>query len=190
MDVAWSEPSLAVAEVETPVGRLVVVAGPLGLLRIDLPGKDSTRVRAAEFPGKEHLRVMGPDARTSEAARQLGEYFAGSRRVFDLPLDPIGTDFDRLVWREVLAVPFGATTTYGAIARAIGRPKACRAVGAANGRNPLPIVVPCHRIVGAGGRLTGFGGGLPLKARLLEHEGVGSAAGRIAGAAPKGGCRQ
>lgn len=104
------------------------------------------------------------------AARQLDEYFAGERREFDLPLAPRGTGFQERVWRALLAIPFGVTRSYGELARTIGRPSASRAVGAANGKNPIAIIVPCHRVIGANGTLTGYGGGLPIKRWLLEHE--------------------
>lgn len=102
--------------------------------------------------------------------RQLREYFAGERDTFDLPLAPEGTEFQQEVWRAVAAIPYGETRSYGEIARRIGKADAVRAVGAANGQNPLPIVIPCHRVIGSDGRLTGYGGGLPLKKRLLELE--------------------
>ncbi len=105
-----------------------------------------------------------------EAARQLRAYFDGSARDFSLPLDMIGTDFQKRVWRELLAIPYGETRSYAAVAAAIGSPRGVRAVGAANGVNPIPIVVPCHRVIGSGGRLVGYGGGLALKKRLLELE--------------------
>ena len=105
-----------------------------------------------------------------EAARQLQEYFAGCRREFSLPLAPRGTEFQRQVWHALEGIPYGETRTYGEIARAIGKPKACRAVGMANHRNPLSILVPCHRVVGADGSLTGYGGGLEAKQFLLELE--------------------
>ena len=105
-----------------------------------------------------------------EAARQLQEYFAGCRREFSLPLAPRGTEFQRQVWYALEGIPYGETRTYGEIARAIGKPKACRAVGMANHRNPLSILVPCHRVVGADGSLTGYGGGLEAKQFLLELE--------------------
>jgi methylated-DNA-[protein]-cysteine S-methyltransferase len=105
-----------------------------------------------------------------ETARQLRAYFAGETREFDLPLDMRGTEFQKRVWRELLTIPFGETRGYGEIAGALGAPKAVRAVGAANGANPIPIVVPCHRVIGAGGKLVGYGGGLALKRRLLELE--------------------
>lgn len=107
-----------------------------------------------------------------EVRRQLAEYLAGGRRRFDLPLDPIGTEFQRGVWRILLEIPFGQTRTYGDLARALGRPQAFRAVGRANHDNPIGIVIPCHRVIGADGDLTGYGGGLPMKRRLLELEGV------------------
>lgn len=107
----------------------------------------------------------------AEAEAQLRAYFAGRLRVFDLPLDPRGTGFQRRVWHELTAIPFGEIRSYSQIAAAIGAPKAFRAVGAANGANPLPIVVPCHRVIGSSGKLVGYGGGLPLKQRLLALEG-------------------
>jgi methylated-DNA-[protein]-cysteine S-methyltransferase len=105
-----------------------------------------------------------------EAERQLAEYFAGTRRTFELPLDFEGTEFQRSVWAALLTIPYGETRSYGQIARQIGRPKAVRAVGAANGRNPLSIVAPCHRVIGASGELTGFAGGLETKEFLLALE--------------------
>lgn len=106
-----------------------------------------------------------------EAARQLRAYFEGRLRRFDLPLDPQGTEFQKRVWRELETIPFGEIRTYAQVAAAIGEPRAVRAVGAANGANPLPIVVPCHRVIGSSGKLVGYGGGLPMKKRLLELEG-------------------
>jgi methylated-DNA-[protein]-cysteine S-methyltransferase len=108
----------------------------------------------------------------AEAERQLRAYFAGRLREFDLPLDLQGTDFQLRVWRELERIPYGVTRSYSQIAAAIGAPQSVRAVGAANGANPIPIVVPCHRVIGAGGKLVGYGGGLPLKKRLLELEGA------------------
>jgi O-6-methylguanine DNA methyltransferase len=108
----------------------------------------------------------------TETARQLRAYFAGQLRRFDLPLDMRGTDFQLRVWREVERIPYGETRSYLQMAEAIGAPRAVRAVGAANGANPIPIVVPCHRVIGASGKLVGYGGGLPLKKRLLELEGA------------------
>jgi methylated-DNA-[protein]-cysteine S-methyltransferase len=108
----------------------------------------------------------------SEAAEELRAYFAGILRVFRVPLDLEGTDFQLSVWHRLLTIPYGKTRSYAQIAEAIGRPKAVRAVGAANGSNPVAIVVPCHRVIGSSGKLTGYGGGLPLKKRLLELEGA------------------
>ena len=106
-----------------------------------------------------------------ETARQLGEYFGGTRRLFDLPIAPRGTGFQERVWRVLVSIPFGVTWSYGELARAIGRPAASRAVGSANSKNPISIIVPCHRVIGANGTLTGYAGGLPMKKWLLEHEG-------------------
>jgi methylated-DNA-[protein]-cysteine S-methyltransferase len=103
---------------------------------------------------------------------QLDEYFAGKRTTFDLPLEPRGTDFQLSVWELLRKIPYGVTTSYGELARRLGEPKASRAVGAANGANPIPIIVPCHRVVGSKGELTGFGGGIERKRWLLEHEGA------------------
>ena len=108
----------------------------------------------------------------TEAVRQLRAYFAGQLRRFELPLDLRGTDFQLRVWRELERIPYGETRSYLEIAEAIGAPRAVRAVGAANGANPIPIVVPCHRVIGASGKLVGYGGGLPLKKRLLQLEGA------------------
>ena len=104
------------------------------------------------------------------ATAQLSEYFAGQRREFDIPLDLAGTEFQRAAWTALASVPYGETRSYRQQAEAIGRPKAVRAIGAANGRNPVPIVLPCHRIVGSDGSLTGYGGGLSIKEYLLKHE--------------------
>ena len=106
----------------------------------------------------------------AEAIRQLTEYFAGGRETFALKLDPPGTKFQRLVWSELRQIPYGETISYKTLAERIGKPQAVRAVGAANGANPIPIIIPCHRVIGHDGSLTGFGGGLPLKKRLLELE--------------------
>jgi methylated-DNA-[protein]-cysteine S-methyltransferase len=117
-----------------------------------------------------------------EVRRQLAEYFAGRRQTFSLPLAPWGTTFERRVWQELCAIPHGETRSYAEVARAIGHPDACRAVGRANGRNPIAVVIPCHRVIGSDGSLTGYGGGLPLKRFLLDLEGARSAGrGRPAG---------
>jgi len=105
-----------------------------------------------------------------EVRRQIGEYAKGQRQEFELELDAEGPEFNKLVWNALLDIPFGRTTSYGAIAKTVGHPHAARAVGAANGANPIALIVPCHRVIGSDGSLTGYGGGLPLKRRLLEHE--------------------
>ncbi|MBO1753689.1 methylated-DNA--[protein]-cysteine S-methyltransferase [Allobranchiibius sp. CTAmp26] len=106
----------------------------------------------------------------ADAVAQLREYFRGERRTFDLPLDPVGTDFQQRVWAQLRAIPYGCTRSYGDLARALGSVGASRAVGLANGRNPISIVVPCHRVIGANGAMTGFGGGIERKVWLLQHE--------------------
>jgi methylated-DNA-[protein]-cysteine S-methyltransferase len=147
-----------------------VVASPIGALRVV---SDGAALTAIDFHARGRAAAVRPDdPLLREAAAQLAAYFARSLRVFDLPLAPHGTPFRRAVWEALLGVPWGTTASYGEIARRIGRPRAVRAVGAANGANPLPIVIPCHRIVGADGSLTGFAGGLELKARLLALEGI------------------
>jgi len=157
---------------ESPCGPLLCVVDEAGaVVRIEfVKGREAQRIT-------ERMRAAGAEivedaSRTAEVRRQLAEYFAGERREFDLTLAPEGTPFERSVWTELAKIPFGETRTYGEIARALGRPDAARAVGRANGANPIPIVVPCHRVIGADGSLTGFGGGLDVKARLLELEGL------------------
>jgi len=105
-----------------------------------------------------------------EAAKQLEEYFAGKRKTFDLPLSPKGTDFQRKVWDVLTRIPYSETLSYGDVAKKIGNPKACRAVGMANNKNPIPIIIPCHRVIGSSGKLVGYGGGLHIKEKLLELE--------------------
>jgi len=136
-----------------------LVASEAGIRAIELNG-------AAELPGRES--ESNPWLR--QAAEQLRAYFAGELRDFDLTLDMQGTEFQKRVWHELLRIPYGETRSYSFVANTIGAPKAVRAVGAANGRNPIPIVVPCHRVIGAGGSLVGYGGGLPLKRFLLDLE--------------------
>ena len=157
--------SLAYHDFDTPIGTLRVVGDGDGIARLDLPN-------AAAGPPDPEWRTArrtlpGP---LREAKRQLREYFEGERRDFDLPLAPAGTAFQLRVWDTLRRIPYGETVSYGEIARRIGRPTASRAVGAANGRNPLAIVVPCHRVIGADGTLVGYGGGLPVKETLLAHE--------------------
>lgn len=149
---------------DSPVGRLKLVASAKGLVAILWPNDRPSRVRLpASVEDAAHPILV-------QAARELREYFAGRRTSFDVPLDFVGTAFQKEVWRRLLAIPYGETRTYSDIARELGNPAAVRAVGAANGRNPISIIAPCHRVVGADGRLTGFAGGLDAKARLLELE--------------------
>ncbi|AQR74001.1 methylated-DNA--[protein]-cysteine S-methyltransferase [Sphingomonas sp. LM7] len=154
----------------SPVGTLTLVASDAGLRAVlwekDRPG----RVRIGDLEEAPDHPVL------TEAERQLGDYFAGERTRFDVPLDFHGTDFQKSVWAALLTIPFGETRSYGAIARQIGRPSAARAVGAANGRNPISIIAPCHRVIGTTGALTGFAGGLAAKELLLGIERSSSAA--------------
>ncbi len=163
------------AMLPTLAGPLLVVAGPDGLryLRI-LPEIHAYRPDLARLvpgiPGDETELVEDPGAFTA-LARQLGEYFAGLRRGFDEPLAPTGTSFQTAVWHRIATIPYGKLRAYGELAADLGRPRATRAVGQAVAQNPLPIVIPCHRVIGAGGALVGFAGGTDLKARLLRLEG-------------------
>ena len=145
---------------------------PIGCLRLVADGQG---LREVWFETGRHQRDPAPTWTHSPPALafarvQLEEYFAGTRQLFDLPLHPIGTPFQLVVWQELARIPYGTTISYGELAQRIGQPQAVRAVGAANGRNPLPIVLPCHRVIGANGSLTGFGGGLPTKRFLLAME--------------------
>jgi methylated-DNA-[protein]-cysteine S-methyltransferase len=150
-------------DIASPVGRLRLIASRDALVGIWFEhGRDATRSAL--------WLTRSPSPILELARTQLEEYFAGRRHVFELPLDARGTDFQRRVWQRLLNIPYGTTTTYGALARELGDPGASRAVGLANGSNPLPIVIPCHRVIGANGTLTGFGGGLATKAALLDLE--------------------
>jgi methylated-DNA-[protein]-cysteine S-methyltransferase len=156
--------------IRSPVGALTLIASDDGLAAI---------LWENDKPGRVRLDVVAEDAKHPvlvETERQLDEYFAGRRKAFDLTLDPAGTEFQKKVWRALLTIPYGETRTYAQIARQIGSPKAVRAVGAANGRNPISIVAPCHRVIGSSGELTGFAGGLDVKAKLLRLEGAAAAA--------------
>jgi methylated-DNA-[protein]-cysteine S-methyltransferase len=167
----------------TPIGSLDLVAAAAGLRAVLWPGEDGSRVPRAVAPSRAagSARDSAPgtpsgsdeeaaQAHLARAEAQLAEYFAGKRREFDVPLDPQGTAFQQRAWAVLRTIPFGATMSYGEQAAAMGEPGAARAVGAANGRNPLSIVVPCHRVVAASGSLTGFAGGVDTKAWLLGHE--------------------
>jgi methylated-DNA-[protein]-cysteine S-methyltransferase len=152
------------SEAASPLGRLLLVGDGLALTGVF-------------FDGHRHFRGVGPAWRRDDEAKpfdgartQLAEFFDGRRTRFDLPLAAVGTDFQRGVWRTLARLPFGATTTYASLAATAGRPEAARAVGAAVGRNPLSIVVPCHRVVGADGALIGYAGGLDRKRFLLDFE--------------------
>jgi methylated-DNA-[protein]-cysteine S-methyltransferase len=151
-------------EMKSPVGKLKLVASSRALVAV---------LWEKERPNRVKLDEMNLDPRHPiliETERQLSEYFSGKRTQFDLPLQPEGTEFQKKVWRALREIPFGKTRSYLELARTVGSPKASRAVGAANGKNPLSIVVPCHRVVGADGTLTGFAGGLKTKAALLALE--------------------
>ena len=153
----------------SPVGQLTLVARNGKLSAILWEKERANRVRLGELHQADDSPVL------LEAERQLREYFTGTRNQFDLELDFDGTDFQKQVWHALLTIPFGETRSYSQIAQQIGNPKAVRAVGAANGRNPISIIAPCHRVIGASGELTGFAGGLQAKQYLLALEGTGQA---------------
>jgi len=156
--------SLACKTIESPVGKLKLVASNEGLVAVLWQNDRPSRVRLGELVADDRHPIL------LKAERQLGEYFAGKRKEFSVPLDMRGTPFQKNVWEALLAIPFGETRSYGQLAKQLGNPNATRAVGAANGRNPLSIIVPCHRVIGSTGKLTGFGGGLETKAHLLSLE--------------------
>ncbi|MCG3172211.1 MAG: Methylated-DNA--protein-cysteine methyltransferase [Myxococcota bacterium] len=146
----------------SPLGLLTLEASTHGLSKVLFPNeKASTSTRFVH--AEEHPILQ-------QAARELNAWFRGELQRFEVPLDPRGTEFQSRVWRQLLAIPFGETRSYAWLAREIGNPDAVRAVGAANGRNPIAIIIPCHRVIGSSGELTGYGGGLPIKQWLLEHE--------------------
>ncbi len=152
------------ATVDSPIGPLLVTS-------------DGTSVTGLYMDGHKHGAIIGKDwvrdresPPLAEAARQLTAYFAGTLKEFDLPLAPSGTEFQQKVWKELQEIGYGETLSYGEVARRIGAPNASRAVGLANGSNPISIVVPCHRVIGANGKLTGYGGGIERKAVLLDFE--------------------
>ena len=160
-----TKPTLHSTTHPTPVGLLTLVASDRGLRAILWPKVSPQRAGISPRPRRDPDHPM-----LRRTAQQLDEYFAGSRTSFDVPLDLDGTRFQLAAWRSLADIPFGTTTTYGQQAAALGIPRAARAVGAANGANPVCIVLPCHRVIGANGSLTGFGGGLPVKQWLLDHE--------------------
>jgi methylated-DNA-[protein]-cysteine S-methyltransferase len=145
---------------ETPIGELLLAGNEQALCAVQLPGLHNPRPFWTE-----------DETPFAEAITQIEQYFAGGRAAFDLPLQPLGgNDFDHAVWKRLLQIPYGETASYGQVARDIGRPDDARAVGGANARNPIAIVVPCHRVIGSNGSLTGYAGGLELKSRLLDLE--------------------
>ena len=174
-DPTRTDPTLATTTIDTPVGVLTVGASDLGVRLVTWPDDERTLAgtHAVADTGAGAASEHGSGARErilADAVAQLREYFAGERTTFDLPLDPVGTPFQRSAWQVLRTIPYAATMSYGDQARALGDPNKARAVGAANGRNPISIIVPCHRVVGHRGTLTGFAGGLDAKAWLLEHE--------------------
>lgn len=160
------DPSIAQARYESPLGPMIVAATGRGIAGVWFEGQ-------RHMPDHQHWPVHDAHPLIGMAVAQLGEYFRGERTHFDLPLDlQGGTDFQRSVWHALLRIPRGGTTSYGSLSQAIGKPDAVRAVGAAVGRNPVSIVVPCHRVLGANGALTGYAGGLERKSALLRLEGA------------------
>ena len=148
----------------SPVGELLLTASETALTAVYFP-------TSRHGPPPRHIGTASNGV-LERARQQLEEYFAGARRGFDLPLEPAGSAFELRVWEALRAIPYGTTVSYGELARSLGDPRGSRAVGAANGSNPIPIIVPCHRVIGARGELTGYGGGLDRKRWLLEHEGA------------------
>lgn len=147
---------------DTPIGLLLLATDGDAVVEIGFPSGKGARRHSPDWERNER--------KVREVARQLQEYFAGQRRSFDLPLAPAGTEFQLRVWKALLEIPYGETISYGELARRTGNAAAARAVGAANGRNPIPVIIPCHRVIGGNGGLTGFGGGLHAKQMLLELE--------------------
>lgn len=158
------------------------MSSPVGRLTLAGQGDDLVGLYFDKDPlaTKMHAEGTRDDRRLRPSVEQLEEYFAGARTRFDLSLVPPGTVFQKQVWAALVRIPFGATATYGEIARAVGRPDASRAVGGANHRNPIAIIIPCHRVIGADGSMTGYGGGMARKRRLLDLEARGASAGQLA----------
>lgn len=147
--------------IESPVGPLVLAASDTGLHHVVFANSKRTKLDPEWREGADLLK---------EVIQQLRAYFASELETFDVPLAPEGTKFQQNVWSELCGIPYGETISYGELAKRVGNPKASRAVGAANGQNPIPIIIPCHRVIGSDGKLTGFGGGLPIKEKLLALE--------------------
>ncbi len=161
------------ATMDSPVGQLGIVTGAGGsLLRIEFLRKYDSLPHWIDSLAAIGFEPSHDEEAPSEVCRQLGEYFSGERRRFDLALDLRGPEFERKVWNQLLEIPYGQTRSYGDIAVIVSELEAARAVGRANGDNPIPIVVPCHRVIGGDGSLVGFGGGLDVKEWLLVHEGA------------------
>ncbi|MCU0432722.1 MAG: methylated-DNA--[protein]-cysteine S-methyltransferase [Bacteroidia bacterium] len=150
---------------ESPIGRLPLIAGENALIAVLWENDNPERVSLPDNLRDEENEVL------VQTRKQLSEYFAGNRKVFDLPLQMNGTPFQQSIWQQLQKIPFGETRSYGQLAKHIGQPTASRAVGAANGKNPISIIVPCHRVIGTGGKLTGFAGGIEAKEFLLRLEG-------------------
>jgi methylated-DNA-[protein]-cysteine S-methyltransferase len=153
---------LSFSFLDSPVGTLLLAGNPEGLHQITFPTNGS--------PARPDSEWQEDASALAEVVRQLRAYFSGELEIFNLPLSPQGTPFQQKVWSELLKIPYGETTSYGELARRIGNSNASRAVGLANGSNPIPIVIPCHRVIGSNGKLTGYGGGLPIKEKLLALE--------------------
>lgn len=152
--------------ITSPVGPITLIANHEALLCLSWGGDPSKLPDShSAAPGSNH-KIL------NQTQKQLEEYFNGKRFSFDIPLDPQGTEFQKQVWQQLLKIPYGKHITYGEQAQRLGRPKAARAVGAANGKNPIGIIIPCHRVIGASGHLTGFAGGLEMKKQLLTLEGI------------------
>lgn len=165
---------------ESPVGALTLIASDVGLRAVLWQIEKANRVRIGTVEGGE----VDPAGVLAKAVQQLDEYFDGTRTFFDLDLDAVGSDFQKSAWTALRSIGFGETVSYGEQARRMGDARKARAVGAANGRNPISIIVPCHRVVGADGSLTGFAAGVETKAWLLDHERSVSTSGRDSGARP------
>jgi len=162
---------LCYAEIDSPVGPLFVAGDKAGrLVRISFLATHSSESVHGDLAARGFQLAANP-AGVAAAAAQLEAYFRGELTEFSLPLQPLGTPFQLAVWRQLQAIPYGTCITYGDLADALGKPGGSRAVGMANNRNPIPIVIPCHRVIGANNRLVGFGGGAEIKYRLLQHEG-------------------
>ncbi len=153
-------------KIKSPVGMLDLIANERALVIVQMENHTHDHMGSLDLKDGENHKVL------KEAAKQLKEYFAGDRKKFYLPIEFNGTEFQKEVWNELLRIPYGKYVTYGVQAAKIGRPKAVRAVGACNGKNPISIIVPCHRVIGASGSLTGYAGGLSVKQHLLKLEGI------------------